>query len=463
MGYPIGGAGGPQEQYGLAVGGAGDVDDDGFDDFVVGAAGFNNHGLRTGTAWVISGRTAAVLYVFYGDHEYDEFGRSVAGAGDVNNDGYADIIVGAPGDDSNGFGSGMARVFSGFDGSVLLNVPGGSPGDGFGWSVDGAGDVDNDGFDDLIIGSPVTNYFISQSGSAVVVSGRTGEALYFYNGDHVGDQFGHSVSAAGDVNDDGFDDFIIGAPSYSLVEPDTFPGAAFLYSGINGALIRFYVGPSDDSYFGYSVDGAGDVNQDGYDDIIIGAPQASPNGFRSGQAFVYSGGDGTLRHVFSGEQPEEYLGHAVAGAGDVNGGGRSDLIVASINGTVHLYSGFNGDAIYTYHDSNHLNGFGYAVSGAGDMNNDDYADFVISAPYSVHNSEPSGLVIRYYSRFPFSPPCPGDTNYDNRVDVDDLNAILSNWQQQVGIGTPLDLAGIDGVVDVDDLNVVLSTWNLSCP
>jgi len=271
VGYPIGGAGGPQEQYGLAVGGAGDVDDDGFDDFVVGSAGFNNQGLRTGTASVISGRTAAVLYTFYGDHEYDNFGQSVAGAGDVNSDGYDDIIVGAPGADTNGLGSGMARVFSGFDGSILLNILGGSPNDGFGWSVDGAGDVNNDGYDDLIIGTPLTNYFFAQSGSAVVVSGHTGEQLYYYNGDHFGDQFGNSVSGAGDINDDGFDDFIIGAPTYSLVESDIFPGAAFVYSGFNGALMRFYVGPSDDSYFGFSVDGAGDVNQDGYDDIIIGA------------------------------------------------------------------------------------------------------------------------------------------------------------------------------------------------
>jgi len=119
------------------------------------------------------------LFTFEADSEFESFGSSVSGVGDVNGDGVADLIVGAPFSDNNGLGSGSARVFSGADGSILYNFFGDSSGDEFGTSVSGAGDVNGDGFADLIVGAPFgdgNNGF--DTGGVRVFSGADGSILY---------------------------------------------------------------------------------------------------------------------------------------------------------------------------------------------------------------------------------------------------------------------------------------------
>ena len=133
----------------------------------------------------------------------------------MNNDGFADLIVGARGDDNNGSYSGSARVLSGNGGSVLFTFDGDSAGDEFGISVSGAGDVNNDGFADLIVGASATTT-TANSGSARVLSGIDGSDLFTFDGDSAGDRFGVSVSGAGDVNGDGIADFIVGARNGGL-------------------------------------------------------------------------------------------------------------------------------------------------------------------------------------------------------------------------------------------------------
>ncbi len=117
-------------------------------------------------------RGQTILFTFDGDSAGDFFGISVSGAGDVNADGFADLIVGANGDDNNGTRSGSARVFSGLDGSILFTFDGDSAGDRFGTSVSGAGDVNGDGFADLIIGAHLDDNNGTDSGSARVISPR---------------------------------------------------------------------------------------------------------------------------------------------------------------------------------------------------------------------------------------------------------------------------------------------------
>jgi FG-GAP repeat len=142
-----------------------------------------------------------------GDSAGDQFGWSVAGAGDVNKDGYADVVVGARFDDNKGKNSGSARVFSGKDGKVLYTFDGDRAYDQFGAAVAGAGDVDRDGYADLLIGMPYASY-----GGARVLSGKTGAVLQTFRGDGALDYFGWSVAAVGDVNKDGRVDFVVGAP-----------------------------------------------------------------------------------------------------------------------------------------------------------------------------------------------------------------------------------------------------------
>ena len=140
-------------ELGGSVSGAGDVNGDGFDDLIVGARFEGFAFSSNGKARVLSGIDGSILYDFRGDSNSDFLGGSVSGAGDVNGDGFADLIVGATGVDNNGSASGSARIFSGVDGSVLYNFDGDRTRDGFGFSVSGAGDVNGDGIADFIVGT----------------------------------------------------------------------------------------------------------------------------------------------------------------------------------------------------------------------------------------------------------------------------------------------------------------------
>ena len=152
----------------------------------------------------------STLFTFNGDSEGDRFGSSVSGAGDVNGDGTPDLIVGALADNSIEENNGSARVLSGLDGSTLFTFKGDSGFDYFGGSVSGAGDVNGDGRADLIVGASGDDNKGDDSGSARVLSGLDGSTLFTFNGDSAGDRFGSSVSGAGDLNGDGIGDFVVG-------------------------------------------------------------------------------------------------------------------------------------------------------------------------------------------------------------------------------------------------------------
>jgi hypothetical protein len=268
-------------------------------------------------------------YTFHGDLEYDWFGISVSGAGDVNGDGYADVIVGARGDDPGGnTNAGSAYVYSGKDGSVLYTFHGDSEDEWFGRSVSGAGDVNGDGYADVIVGAYRDDLGGNTSaGSAYVYSGEDGSVLYTFHGDSKGDRFGYSVSGAGDVNGDGYADVIVGA---HWNDPGGKPhaGSAYVYSGKDGKLLYTFHGDSGYDWFGFSVSGAGDVNGDGYADVIVGVPENDPGGnTNAGSAYVYSGKDGSVLYTFHGDSGYDWFGFSVSGASDVNGDGYADVIV----------------------------------------------------------------------------------------------------------------------------------------
>jgi len=204
---------------------------------------------------------------------FQRFGRSVSGAGDVNSDGFDDLIVGSE------FGPPNVQVFSGSDGSVLHTFDGDLANGDFGDSVSGAGDVNGDGFADLIVGAPNT-----VRGSAQVFSGFDGTVLYTFEGDSFDDEFGTSVSGTGDVNDDGFDDVIVGAPRDS--NSGFFSGSARVFSGVDGSVLYTFNGDSAVDSLGWSVSGAGDVNNDGVADFIVGANRGGGNDGGYARVFV---------------------------------------------------------------------------------------------------------------------------------------------------------------------------------
>jgi hypothetical protein len=313
-------------------------------------------------ATVLAARAAAQdrIFVAGGDAAGDQLGWSVADAGDVNGDGTHDVIAGAP--QSLTAKRGYANVYSGVDGSVLGHFAGNALGDGFGASVSGAGDVDSDGFDDVIVGTDPAAPSPNPSGYAKVFSGASGALLHTFHGVAVGDRYGFAVGAAGDLDHDGFGDVLVGAP-----QDISGTGYVEIRSGANGALLRTFLGPVSGARAGWSVARLGDLDVDGFDDYAIGMP-GDPLGFGSvaGRAHVVSGATGAVLLSKTTASLFDGFGWSVAPAGDVDGDSLPDLAVGApfeiARGAVHVYSGANGAQLTTRQGFAVGDRFGWSVA-----------------------------------------------------------------------------------------------------
>jgi len=406
--------------FGSSVATAGDVNGDGYGDVIVGAYGYDNGQTNEGRAYVYLGSGAGLAtspaWTAESDQTigvsslYPEFGSSVASAGDVNGDGYGDVIVGASGYDNGQFEEGRAYLYLGSGAGLATSAAWTAESDqvsaAFGKSVAAAGDVNGDGYGDVIVGA--FSYANGQTGEGRAFvylgsgSGLATSPAWTAESDQVNAAFGFPVATAGDVNGDGYGDVIVGSINYS--NDQTFEGRAFVYlgSGAGLATSAAWTAESDQAgtffsnpAFCASVATAGDVNGDGYSDVIVGASQYDNGQTDEGRAFVYLGSGAGLATgaawTAESEQAGAGFGMSVATAGDVNGDGFSDVIVGASQydngqtdeGRAFLYlgsdAGLSTSAAWTAESDQASALYGRSVSTAGDVNGDGYSDVIVGA------------------------------------------------------------------------------------
>ncbi len=453
---------------GSAVARAGDVNNDGFDDFLVGAFEWDTvNADSVGRVYLVYGGlgTTGVHNLSSGGATFVgediglvgwQTGFAVSAAGDVNNDGFDDFLIGAPNAKTNG-NTGSGRVYlvygsasltgtynlSTFTGGVVIN--GANSSDQAGTSLASPGDINDDGFDDMLIGARgAENGAMNFAGATYLIYGGAslpatielsalGAGGVIIRGTATSEMSGDAVGAAGDVNGDLIPDLLIGAPvsdlpgktdagrAWIVYGSTTLPATIALASlGAAGVTIN---GQSGGDTFGAKLEGAGDVNGDDLDDILVGAPLGDPavgTGVNAGRSYLIYGSTsfpGTIEAanvgtsvagvLFTGIDgdatngpPGDRSGTAVAAGGDMNGDGYADLLIGASNGDanglnasgeVYLIEGgpslptpfalsainARGTVLYGATSSDTA---GYAVAFAGDLNNDGFADMLIGAP-----------------------------------------------------------------------------------
>lgn len=338
-----------------------------------------------------------------GGAERAHFGERVVVIGDVNGDSIPDYAVATrPTGSLLPTDVDMVELFSGLDSSLLFRWEEASGIDIFGASIAAAGDVNADGVPDIIIGSRLNAVggapFL---GSAYVFSGADGSELYRFDGNEENASFGVEVSGAGDYNNDGYDDVMVSAPNqdmFSGAHPNV--GYVYVYSGFDGSRLNTFRGDAED-YLGSKIAGAGDLNGDGFDDILLAASGFSiPGSYGDGAVFAYSGADRSLLHIFFGDANEDYFGHALASIADLNGDGTPDVLIASeINddAKVRVYSGATGERLFTIQQVHEGTRFGFALADAGDVDGDGIHDILIGAPFHSPPGEPEAGAAYVFS------------------------------------------------------------------
>ncbi len=396
---------------------AGDLNGDGFDDLLIGRPFDGTGGVdEGGSVELVSGIDFSPLMRWYGSQSDSEFGMSLAVTGDVDGDGFNDVTIGAPLENHGGrFETGGVYLYSGQPPYALINSWEGQDNwDFFGEVLVDAGDMNGDGRSDLLIGSPFADDESNQiydSGQVDLYSGADPQAtglIRQWSGVWDSESFGRALLAPGDLNGDGIADFVIGAPGEE--PPTTFyfnPGRVFVISGADGSVITILEGEEDDDYFGSSLASPGDLDGDLVPDLLVGAPFADllTGTFKSGMVTLYSGATGEDFLFWTGEGKFDLFGYSID-AGDVDDDGVADILVGAPTvstdgvtnrGAFYAFSGTSGEKVLYQEGADTNQVLGAFLRFAGDVNNDGLGDLAAPRFEWLSMFQPEGRAALYSS------------------------------------------------------------------
>lgn len=389
--------GSADQHFGHSVAVTGDFNQDSIADFAVTAMT-----LPLGSVQVFSGADQSLLWDFPSPAAGSRFGWSMDGAGDVDGDGVADLLVGAPGEEFQQIRGGVVRVYSGATGLILWEIPGPDMTDEYGYSVAGVGDWNGDGHDDFAFGSPQSREGASL-GYFAVHSGADGQVLYSERGANT-DGLGLQMASGGDLNGDGRADLLVSTRSGRRHPGDAAVGSVRAYAGGSGLLLAEWFGDTAGAQFGASLDFAGDLNGDGLDDVLAGTQWLSNRNY----ARAINAADGEVLLEWRSMDDDGWAGAAVAGIGDLDQDGYADVAIgdsldpsfAFAAGAIRIYSGRNGTLLQTLRGNKAFLGFGRRLAAGADWNQDGLPDLLVANP-AAHFGQPNhGFVMQLWLQTP---------------------------------------------------------------
>ncbi len=377
---------GDEDHYGDSIALLDDYDGDGLADLGIGAsqkyAPFN-----AGYAQIRSTATGAVLATHSGSN-YERFGSAIENVGDLTGDGITDYAIGIPRRND-----GEVILYSGATHTAFMTIPAPAGGGYFGEQIVNMGDVNGDGWTDFAVGGTRSNSGgLTYNGAVFLISGANGSVIYSRHGSEGAEYLGDTIANIGDIDGDRVDDLAAGADCIVPYNQNN-TGKVYVWSGATGGLIYYWTGSRE---YGGCVSAAGDANGDGRADIAVGSPYEETGTYQEGIIRMYSGSTGSLLWDWNSGEVLEQVGHAMGAIGDFNQDGYDDLVAgAPMGNTSYLLSGVNGSILHRFEHEISMSRFGAEVECPGDFDGDGELDVFLAATNSYVNHEEVGGVYQF--------------------------------------------------------------------